>query len=40
VHILEHLKVESVVVLGWSLGGHVGIEMVPLLKAGRVSMKD
>jgi pimeloyl-ACP methyl ester carboxylesterase len=39
VHILQHLKVESVVVLGWSLGGHVGIEMVPLLKGGRVNMK-
>jgi pimeloyl-ACP methyl ester carboxylesterase len=39
VHILEHLKVESVVVLGWSLGGHAGIEMVPLLKGGKVSMK-
>jgi pimeloyl-ACP methyl ester carboxylesterase len=39
VHILKHLKVESVVVLGWSLGGHVGIEMVPLLEGGGVSMK-
>ncbi|OAL53747.1 alpha/beta-hydrolase [Pyrenochaeta sp. DS3sAY3a] len=34
VHILAHLRVTRVVVFGWSLGGHVGIEMVPLL-AGR-----
>ncbi|KAF1940584.1 alpha/beta-hydrolase [Clathrospora elynae] len=32
VYILEHLNIASVVVLGWSLGGHIGIEMVPLLK--------
>ncbi|KAF1352700.1 alpha/beta-hydrolase [Lizonia empirigonia] len=32
VHILEHLSVESVIVLGWSLGGHISLEMVPLLK--------
>jgi pimeloyl-ACP methyl ester carboxylesterase len=31
IHILQHLSVESVVVLGWSLGGHIGIEMVDLL---------
>ncbi|KAJ4371214.1 hypothetical protein N0V83_004430 [Neocucurbitaria cava] len=31
VHILQHLNITSVAVLGWSLGGHVGIEMVPLL---------
>ncbi|KAF9700454.1 hypothetical protein EKO04_001644 [Ascochyta lentis] len=32
VHILEHLCVESVVILGWSLGGHIALGMVPLLK--------
>ena len=31
VHILRHLNISSVVIMGWSLGGHVGIEMVPLL---------
>lgn len=31
VEILQHLNVKTVVVLGWSLGGHVGIEMLPLL---------
>lgn len=30
--VLQHLNIESVVVLGWSLGGHVGIEMIDLLK--------
>jgi pimeloyl-ACP methyl ester carboxylesterase len=39
VHILEHFNIRSVVVLGWSLGGHVGIEMVPLLKGRAVEMK-
>ncbi|KAF2036465.1 alpha/beta-hydrolase [Setomelanomma holmii] len=33
VHILEHLNIESVIVLGWSLGGHIGIEMVSLIKS-------
>jgi pimeloyl-ACP methyl ester carboxylesterase len=32
VHILEHLTVETAVVLGWSLGGHIALDMVPLLK--------
>lgn len=32
IHILQHLNITSVVVLGWSLGGHVAIEMVPLLQ--------
>ncbi|CAO2655754.1 Nn.00g045570.m01.CDS01 [Neocucurbitaria sp. VM-36] len=31
VHILQHLNITSVVVIGWSLGGHIGIELVPLL---------
>lgn len=41
VHILEHLNVRSVVVFGWSLGGHIALEMVPELKrAGeRVGLK-
>jgi pimeloyl-ACP methyl ester carboxylesterase len=33
VHILEHLCIDSVVVLGWSLGGAIAVEMVPLLKS-------
>lgn len=39
VHILDHLNVRSVVVLGWSLGGHVGIEMVRLVGAKGITMK-
>jgi pimeloyl-ACP methyl ester carboxylesterase len=31
VHILQHLNITSVVIFGWSLGGHIGIEMIPLL---------
>jgi pimeloyl-ACP methyl ester carboxylesterase len=31
IRILQHLNVEEVVVLGWSLGGHIGIEMIELL---------
>ncbi|RAR09823.1 hypothetical protein DDE82_001540 [Stemphylium lycopersici] len=31
VHILRHLNIASVVIMGWSLGGHIGIEMIPLL---------
>jgi pimeloyl-ACP methyl ester carboxylesterase len=31
VHILQHLAIEEVVVFGWSLGGHVGIEMLELV---------
>ncbi|KAF2676072.1 alpha/beta-hydrolase [Lentithecium fluviatile CBS 122367] len=38
-HILDHLNIKSVVVLGWSLGGHVGIEMVPLLKECGIALK-
>ncbi|KAH7384527.1 Alpha/Beta hydrolase protein [Pyrenochaeta sp. MPI-SDFR-AT-0127] len=30
-YILQHLNIARVVVFGWSLGGHVGIEMVNLL---------
>ncbi|KAF3044455.1 hypothetical protein E8E12_010820 [Didymella heteroderae] len=32
VHILEHLNIDSVVVFGWSLGGHIALEMVPKLQ--------
>jgi pimeloyl-ACP methyl ester carboxylesterase len=40
VEILETLSIKSVVVLGWSLGGHIGIEMVPLLHVkGEINMK-
>lgn len=31
IRILQHLNIEDVVVLGWSLGGHIGIEMIELL---------
>ncbi|KAF2465625.1 alpha/beta-hydrolase [Lindgomyces ingoldianus] len=34
VEILQHLSINQVVVLGWSLGGHIGIEMIPLLPKG------
>jgi pimeloyl-ACP methyl ester carboxylesterase len=33
VQILQHLSIEDVVVFGWSLGGHVGIEMLDLVNA-------
>lgn len=36
---LIHLRIKKVAVLGWSLGGHVGIEMIPLLKAKGIEMK-
>jgi len=32
IQVLKHLTIESVVVLGWSLGGHIGIEMIDLLR--------
>jgi pimeloyl-ACP methyl ester carboxylesterase len=31
VELLDKLGVGDVIVLGWSLGGHIGIEMIPLL---------
>jgi pimeloyl-ACP methyl ester carboxylesterase len=31
--VLRHLRVESVVVVGWSLGGHIGIELLSLLES-------
>jgi pimeloyl-ACP methyl ester carboxylesterase len=31
VKILQHLNIEEVIVVGWSLGGHIGIEMIDLL---------
>lgn len=37
VNILTQLRVSKVVVLGWSLGGHVALEMIPLLKSSSVS---
>lgn len=40
VHILSHLDVRSVVVLGWSLGGHVALEMVPLLSEAAAGGTD
>lgn len=30
VELLSRLQISEVVVLGWSLGGHIGIEMIPL----------
>lgn len=32
--IIEHLNLTSVVVFGWSLGGHIAIELIPLLEPG------
>ncbi len=32
VEVLQHLQISEVVVLGWSLGGHIGVEMLPLFK--------
>jgi len=32
VEVLQQLKINEVVVLGWSLGGHIGVEMLPLFK--------
>ncbi|KAK5633964.1 hypothetical protein RRF57_009678 [Xylaria bambusicola] len=29
--VLQKLEIPKVVVLGWSLGGHIGVEMLPLL---------
>jgi pimeloyl-ACP methyl ester carboxylesterase len=37
VDVLTQLGVSEVVVLGWSLGGHVALEMIPLLKSSSVS---
>ncbi|OCL02745.1 alpha/beta-hydrolase, partial [Glonium stellatum] len=34
VEILAHLCINHFVVLGWSLGGHIGIEIIPLLPPG------
>jgi pimeloyl-ACP methyl ester carboxylesterase len=34
VEILDHMNIDSVIVFGWSLGGHIGIEMIPLLPKG------
>jgi pimeloyl-ACP methyl ester carboxylesterase len=31
IQILQHLSIEDVVVFGWSLGGHIGIEMLDLV---------
>jgi pimeloyl-ACP methyl ester carboxylesterase len=39
VHILQHLNITSVVILGWSLGGHIGIELVSLIKSTPIELK-
>ncbi|KAI4925228.1 hypothetical protein J4E85_007105 [Alternaria conjuncta] len=31
IRVLQHLRIESVVLMGWSLGGHIAIEMLPCL---------
>lgn len=36
VHILQHLNIDEVVVFGWSLGGHIGIEMIELLESPQI----
>lgn len=30
VEVLQHLEIKEVVVVGWSLGAHIGVEMIPL----------
>jgi pimeloyl-ACP methyl ester carboxylesterase len=38
--VLKHLHVASVVVVGWSLGGHIGIELLSLLESeAEIKMK-
>jgi pimeloyl-ACP methyl ester carboxylesterase len=37
IHVLQHLNIEEIVVLGWSLGGHIGIEMLDLLDSPEIS---
>lgn len=32
VEVLQQLKIDEVVFVGWSLGGHIGVEMLPLFK--------
>ncbi|KAL6709024.1 hypothetical protein ACN47E_002151 [Coniothyrium glycines] len=39
VHVLQHLNIAEVVVFGWSLGGHVGIELIPLLQAASIQLR-
>ncbi|OCL00450.1 alpha/beta-hydrolase [Cenococcum geophilum 1.58] len=39
VEILAHLCIDRVVVLGWSLGGHIGIEMIPLMAPTLMKME-
>ena len=34
IEILNHMNIDSIIVFGWSLGGHIGIEMIPLLPKG------
>ena len=39
VAVLESCGITSFVVLGWSLGGHIGIEMMPLCQGSGINMK-
>jgi len=39
VELLTKLGVKEVVVFGWSLGGHVGIEMIPLAPAAGLKIR-
>lgn len=40
IRVLQHLNVESVVIVGWSLGGHIAIEMLPCLAHNDPSMVE
>lgn len=37
--ILQDLKIRKVTVLGWSLGGHIGIELISLLQDSSIELK-
>lgn len=39
IHILQHLNITQVIVFGWSLGGHVGIELLPLVESAKIQLK-
>lgn len=39
VEVLRHLNIHSVVILGWSLGAHIGVEMLPLASQNQLEIK-
>jgi pimeloyl-ACP methyl ester carboxylesterase len=39
IELLTKLEVKEVIVFGWSLGGHVGIEMIPLAPAAGLKIR-